>query len=38
MSIGAEDINRTSSALSDLSVEMKEVVAKIGHEIDKFKV
>ncbi|WP_191016041.1 methyl-accepting chemotaxis protein [Treponema zioleckii] len=38
MSIGAEDINRTSATLSTLSIEVKDVVEKIGFEIDKFKV
>ena len=38
MEAGAGDINKTSATLSNLSAEVKEVVAKIGKEIDLFKV
>jgi len=38
MAIGAKKINETGAALSDVSHQINGSIAKIGEQVDKFKV
>ena len=38
MAIGARKINETGAALSDVSNQINGSIAKIGEQVDKFKV
>lgn len=38
MSVGATQINRTGSALTNIAEQMKSSISQIGEQVDQFKV